>query len=184
MELAVVIGHGRLLGMAEAGDNGYHPDEPGMGHEKGRGDILAQAYGHVDGGEPQVAGHSVQDAAYARVLLGHARQLAVGTVESVGPDQQQHAYRVNPQLVGVEGDAGANAQEDRGDGDDVGSHAQTARQTGPGIAQGTVEGKVNVLLRVRRLQRVAVGDLLLLYFFFNCISHGNHKSGSPCLPDV
>ena len=65
MELAVVVGHSRLFSVAETRDDSHYPDDPVVGHEELRGDILAQTDGNVYGCEPEVAAQTVENPAQA-----------------------------------------------------------------------------------------------------------------------
>ena len=116
---------------------------------------LAEDQGKADGGKPEVAADAVQDAAHAGILLGHARQLAVGAVKGVGPSDQQHAHPVEPRqmrLVEVEHDTAGNAHEDAGDGDCVGANTQLGKKLCPQETQWAVKVQVKPLLGVHRLE--------------------------------
>ena len=117
---------------------------------------------------------AVEYAAYARILVCHACQLAVGAVEGVGPDQQEHAEQVHPEIVEIEAYAGAEPQEDGGYGDGVGGDVQFFGQHGPGEPYRAVEDEVEPFLGVARFQCVAVllaqgwfTAHLFLYFFIS-----------------
>ena len=81
MELAVIVGHGGLLGMGDAGENGHAPQEPRVLVEEGDGDVLAEDDGDVYGCKPEVAAQAVEYASEARILVGEAGELSVGAVE-------------------------------------------------------------------------------------------------------
>ena len=122
-----------------------------MSDEKLRSDILAEADGGVNDKEPDVAAEAVEDAPQARVLVSHARQLAVGAVKAVGPDEEKHTCDVDPHIVKIEGDAGCDAEDDGGDGDGIWCYAESPREASPHISYGAIESEVNVLLGVHRL---------------------------------
>ena len=139
MELTVDVGHGSLLGMAHTGKDSEHPDGPLMGHEELRRIVLAKTDGYVDGYKPEVGADTVEDTPQPGILLRHASELSVGTVVGIGPHEQENADEVYPEIIVVESDAGAYADEDRSNGDGIGVNAEFAGYDGPCEPYGTIE---------------------------------------------
>ena len=144
MDVAVVVGQGSLTGMAkESRIAQKRPNPPAI---DGR---HAECQSEVDAQEPDLAACSVEKSPDGRALVGHACQLAVGTVVPVGPYQQQHADGVHLQTVEVKEVTATSTDDDgqqcHGDGVDV----QRAEEQSPKVARGTrhiqFEGTFRVL---------------------------------------
>ncbi len=152
MKLAIVVGHSRLLCMTQAGDCGNGPNQPRMLREKRRGDIFSKADGNVYRSEPKIAAQAVENTPDSRVLMRHPRKLAVCAVEGVSPHEEEHPDDINPYIIEIKSNSGADADKNRGDGDDVGLYAQRGGKDGPAVADGAIEREVDMLLGVHRLQ--------------------------------
>ena len=146
VDVPVVVGHGRLAAVEEAGEEGEGPDpEAPLGRQ-------AQADGGVDGDKPNVARQPVEDTPQRAFLPRHPRQLAVGAVERVGPDQQEHADHVDQEVARIEAHSGQDADEDAGDRHAIRRDAEAAEQERPAVADRPVEMDVDELFRVDRLE--------------------------------
>ena len=168
VDVSVIVGHGCLLAVAEACRQRQNPDPDAPRRGEPEHD------GQVDGDEPAVARGSIEDASQFRLLSGESSQLTVGTVVLIGPDQQEHAYHIEPQVVEIEHDTCCHAQEYRGDGDGIGRYTQLIEEQGPLVAQRAIENQINPFLCVGRLEGCLHIDVFLIhsaYFtFFNIIS--------------
>ena len=108
----------------------------------------------VDGEKPDVLGGAVEDAAHAGGLARHARQLAVGAVEEVGPHEQEDARHVPQQTLSAaqaprvvqKTRPRRNAQKDGHDGDGVGAGAEIVEEARPQEAYRAREVYVDIFL--------------------------------------
>ena len=80
--------------------------------------------------------------------MGHARQLSVGAVKRIGPDEQEHSDHIEPELRKIEEHSGSQSQKDGCYGYGIRGNAEFFCQTGPGISYGPVESEVYVFLGV------------------------------------
>jgi hypothetical protein len=91
VDVALVIGQCALLAMTNGScKNGHYPDEDApmiIGSEGYRLVHQAQADGHIDGEEPEVARKPIEHTSPLGFLTGETSQLAIGTVVMVGPHQ-------------------------------------------------------------------------------------------------
>ena len=91
VELPIVVGHRALQSVAHACGDRQGPYYPVvMAEEVAQPSVakvqLSEDESEVDGNKPQVATHAVEYAANLRILLGDARQLTVGAIVGVGPN--------------------------------------------------------------------------------------------------
>ncbi len=71
--------------------------------------VFAQTDTDIYCGKPYITRQTVENAAYARILLCHAGELSVGAVETVGPHEQKYTEYINPDIGIIECNAGANS---------------------------------------------------------------------------
>jgi len=97
VEVAVVVGKVGLADVAPIA--GVGPEQPAPDAPCG-----GEAYGegYVDELEPYVASEAVEDASDEGLLAGHAGELAVGTVEPVGHDEEGDGDDVADEVVADE----------------------------------------------------------------------------------
>ena len=126
MYVAVVVGQGSLTGMTEESRVAeQRPNPPAIDR------IHAESQSEVDAQEPDFATCTIEDASDECALVGHARQLAVGTVVPVCPHEQQHADGIHLQAVEIEEETATGADDDGQQRDGDGVDVQGAEEQGP-----------------------------------------------------
>ena len=157
VDIAVVVGELALLAVTNETRHGAEqPDEdaPIVVRQEGDGVVHeASANGEIDAEEPDIASKTIEYAAPARLLARHTRQLAIGTIVEVGPDEQEYSADVHPQVFKIETDGRGNTQEDAENRHNVGMHAQLVKEARPKIAQRTCEIDVQPLFGILGLER-------------------------------
>ena len=148
MKLAIVIRHSSLNGMARACRHSYDPYKPFMIHEEITRHILTQTDCDIYAEKPYISRQSVEDSADTRILLGHSRQLTIGRVKTISPDEQNDPQDVDPDIIKVESDSGSYAENNGGDRDCVRGHTESGCDLSPNEADRAIEDKVKGLLSV------------------------------------
>ena len=121
--------------------------------------VEAEHQQDVDGEEPSVASHTVEDASQAALLASQTSQLSVGAVKDIRPAEQQDADDVEPKalpaLVVVaamhEKDAAGGTDKHRGDGDGIGMNIELGKEHGQEITQRAHHAIVEPVFCFRRL---------------------------------
>ena len=118
----------------------------------------------VDGDEPREACQPVEDATYMALLARQTGRLPVGTVEEIGPHQQEDAYEVVQQPQGTivvetalsKEPRATRPNEHRGNGDGVRMYIEMSEKTSQLEAEGTDYMKVEPVLSLGGFQRLII----------------------------
>ena len=155
VNVAVIVGQLALLAVADKTGKGAqqpNPNAPIYVSARHRLPLQAQANGGVDKEKPNVAGKAVENAPPTGFLARHTRQLSVGTVVEISPNEQQHAASVEPKIFKIEQHAGCRAEDNGKDGDDVGVRVETVEKVGPHQSERAREMYVQPFFCVLRLK--------------------------------
>lgn len=134
VDVAVVIGEVGLTDVAPVAGVGTEdpsPDAPSGSEAYGKG--------YIDELKPDIAREAVEDAPDEGLLACHAGELAVGTVEPVGHDEESHGDDVAAKIGLDKKESRASAEDDADECDGDGVDVKDTEELCPEVARGTCE---------------------------------------------